>query len=356
MSGVLRTEPPGVVRRHLAALDVDQHTLLPWDPDADDTVHAVAVSADGTQLYVGGDFDHIAGTPASKLARIDLSTGKLDPTFEPGVRGSVRALALAGNRLYVGGTFDTVAGTAGGESRPKLAALDAATGELLPWIPPALGPGRYVSHAGTPVRTEPPGDVLAVAVTPVDGLVYAGGNFLDFAGRSALVALDPVTGQAAPQQWDIRRPVFDLAVSPADGRTVFASAGGSGGQVYAFRATQPRQPVWAAWVDGDAPGVAASASTVYLMGHYDYAGPENELRHHLAAFNAGNGAVDDWNPTANTPYGAFAAAVGADHVFVGGAFTRINGDPQPGFAQFTVPPPPPPPTTTTTHGAQRRPA
>ncbi|MDQ1566708.1 MAG: trimeric autotransporter adhesin, partial [Actinomycetota bacterium] len=114
-SGLLRTDPPGVARHHLAALDVDKHTLLPWDPDADDAVHALALSADSTQLYVGGDFDHIGGRPASKLARIDLVTGKLDPTFHPGVRGSVRALALAGDRLYVGGTFTTVAGPAGGE-------------------------------------------------------------------------------------------------------------------------------------------------------------------------------------------------------------------------------------------------
>jgi hypothetical protein len=78
-SGLLRTEPPGVVRHHLAALDVDRHTLLPWDPDADGTVHAVVVSADGTRLYVGGDFDHLGGKPAAKLARIDLSTGKVDP-------------------------------------------------------------------------------------------------------------------------------------------------------------------------------------------------------------------------------------------------------------------------------------
>ncbi|HEV7534610.1 MAG TPA: delta-60 repeat domain-containing protein [Acidimicrobiia bacterium] len=336
----VRTEPPGVARQHLAALDVDRHTLLPWDPDADGTVEALAVSADGTQLYVGGDFDHIGGKPASKLARIDLATGKLDPAFHPGVRGSVRALALAGDRLYVGGTFSTVAGPNGGESRPKLAALAAATGDLLPWMPPALGPGRFVSHAGSPMPTDSPGDVLALAVPPVDGLIYVGGTFLDLGGQSAVAVLDPVTGQIVPEQWGIRRPIYDLAVSPADGQTVFASAGGSGGQVYAFRSTAPKRPVWDTWVDGDAPGVAASDTHVYLMGHYDYAGPDNQLRHHLAAFNADNGAVDGWNPTANTPYGAFAAAVGADHVFVGGAFTRINGHLQPGFAQFAVPPAP----------------
>ena len=338
----------GEIRRHLAALDVDRGTLLPWDPDADGPVSALVASADGTSLYVGGDFNHIGGQPVAKLARVNAATGAVDPTFRPEVRGGVRALALAGDRLYVGGVFNFVAGPAGGEARPKLAALDAATGALLPWTPPPLGPGRYVGHNGTPTAAESGGDVLALAV-PADGSrVYVGGNFLDFAGQAGMVVFDAGSGEPLPQQWRTGRPIYDLAVSPADGQTVFASAGGPGGQAYAFRPDQPKTPVWSTWVDGDAPGVAASMTTVYLMGHYDYAGPDDALRHHLAAFDAGDGAVEPWNPVANTPWGAFSAAVGADHVFVGGEFTRINGRPQPGFAQFRLPPPPPPPTTTTT--------
>jgi hypothetical protein len=169
---------------------------------------------------------------------------------------------------------------------------------------------------------------------------------MDLGGQAGLAVLDATTAQPAPAQWRTGRPVFDLTVSPADGETIFASAGGSGGRVYAFRPDQPKGPVWSTWVDGDAPGVAASDTTVYLMGHYDYAGQQKALRHHLAAFDADSGSVDPWNPTANTPWGAFSAAVGAGHVFVGGEFTRINGTPQPGFAQFPLPPPPPPTTTT----------
>ena len=90
------------------------------------------------------------------------------------------------------------------------------------------------------------------------------------------------------------------------------------------------------------------------MGHYDYAGPERALRRHLAAFDAITGEVDDWNPVANTVTGAFAAAVGADQVFVGGEFTTINGRPQPGFAQFAAPAPPTGPTTSTTSTSRRR--
>ena len=341
--------PPGSQKRnYLAALDVDKHTLLPWNPDADGPVYALVLSADGTKLYVGGDFDRIGGTAAPKVARIDVATGKVDPTFRPGVTGRVKALALAGDRLYVGGSFDAVGGTAGLEPRPKLAALDAATGDLLPWTPPPLGPGAFLGHNGVPTPTAGSGDVLAIAAPGDGSRVFVAGSFLDFAGRSGLVVLDGTTGAAVPEQYPIKRPLFDLDVWPADNETVFAAAGGSGGQVYAFHADQPEKPVWSTWVDGDAPGVAASETDVYLMGHYDYAGPEKELRRHLAAFDADSGAVDDWNPVANTPQGAFSAAVGAGHVFVGGEFTRINGRPQPGFAQFDLATASAPTSTTTT--------
>jgi hypothetical protein len=342
-------------RNHLAAVDIDRHTLLPWNPDTDGPVRALALSADKTKLYVGGDFGLIGGTPAPFLALVDLKTGRVDPGFRPRLHGRVKALALAGDRLYVGGHFTSVVGPAGVEPRSKLAALDAVTGELLPWLPPDLGPGRYVGHTGIPTPTEWSGDVLAIAV-PVDGSrVYVGGTFIDFAGHGGLLVLDSVTAQPLPAQWRPGRPIFSLAVSPADGQTVFAAAGGPGGRVYAFSPTKPDQPLWATPVDGDAPGVAASASTVYLMGHYDYAGPERALRRHLAAFDAVTGEVDDWNPVANTTTGAFAAAVGADHVFVGGEFTTINGRPQPGFAQFAVAPPSPTTSTATTSPAPRRP-
>jgi hypothetical protein len=346
--------PPGAgvdatditTRQHLAALDVDTHALLPWNPDADGPVRAMLLSADGTKLYVGGEFDHIGGTPASRLARLDLKTGKVDPTFRSPVAGPVRALALAGDRLYVGGHFTSVEGPGGVEPRSKLAALDATSGDLLPWTPPALGPGRYVGHLGTPTAIEESGNVLAVAV-PADGSrVYVGGTFTDFAGHGGLLVLDPVTAQPLSEQWSPGRPVFSMAVSPADGNTVFASAGGPGGRVYGFTSAQA-PPRWETAVDGDPPGVAASPTTVYLMGHYDYAGPDRALRRHLAAFDATTGSVDDWNPVANTKTGAFAGAVGAGYVFVGGEFTMINGRPQPGFAQFAVPPPGPSTTTTT---------
>jgi hypothetical protein len=348
-----------VTRNRLAAFDVAGHALLPWNPDANGIVRTLAVSADGSKLYVGGDFTKIGGVYAPKIAMLDRQSGQVIKTFKSNVKGRVFSIALSGGRLFVGGDFDQVTGPGGvAVARNKVAALDASTGTLLDWTPPPLGPGRYIGHTGTPTPDAPSGYVYAVAV-PADGSrIYVGGNFLDLGGQGGMVVLDATSGAALPQQWTIDRPVFDLTVWPGDGTTVFAATGGPGGRIYAFRPSVPSRPLWKAGVDGDAVGVAASNTTVFLVGHYDFIIPKQSScyqycpngteRRHLTAFDAATGVVDPWNPKADTPTGPYSVAVGADHVFVGGEFTAINGAAHPGYAQFVLPPSMPPATTATT--------
>jgi hypothetical protein len=88
-------------RNRLAALDVDGRRLLSWNPNAKGVVRALALND-------------------SKLALVDLASGRVDSRFRPAVKGRVRSIALAGDRLYVGGDF-TRDGPAAGA---KVAALD----------------------------------------------------------------------------------------------------------------------------------------------------------------------------------------------------------------------------------------
>ena len=123
---------------------------------------------------------------------------------------------------------------------------------------------------------------------------------------------------------------------------------GRGGRIYAFDPDSPTRPRWSAAVDGDAVGVAASKTTAFLMGHYDYIVPKESTcyqfcpngtsRSHLAAFDAATGALDGWNPRADTSTGPRAAWVDDNHVLVVGEFSSINGKRQPGYAQFDVTP------------------
>ena len=327
-------------RNRLAALDVKRRTLLSWNPNANGVVRALALNRSKTGVYVGGDFSAIGGKAVSKLALVDLASGRVDRRFRPAVKGRVRSIAVAGDRVYVGGDFTRV----GHSPRAKVAALDAATGALLDWEPPALRSGRYLGQTGVPTTDAPAGNVYGLAV-PADGSrLYVAGNFIDFAGQGGLLVLDTATGAPLRRQWKVGRPLFDLEVWPGDGRRVFAAAGGPGGRLYAFDPDKPDKPRWSAAVDGDAVGVAASARHVFLLGHYDYIVPKGSTcyqycpngtsRRHLAAFDAATGELDGWNPRADTSTGPWAAAVSADRLLVVGEFTTINRQPRPGYAQF----------------------
>jgi outer membrane protein assembly factor BamB len=335
-------------RNHLTALDVATGMPTAWNPTADGAVRALALSPDRRRLYVGGEFLHLFGQEAAGLASIELETGTLDPAFRPGSVGKVEALAVANGRLYVGGAFTAVVVPegqpgSGTHDRPRLAALDAATGALLDWNPPSMKGGAYTGQTGVPDDAVAP-EVTALAVTSDGDLLHAGGTFLDFGGHAGLVSLDGATGR--PADWQpaaIKRPVFGLTPS-VDGRTFYGATGGAGGRIYHFDPEGDTKPVWYKQVDGDAMAVAVSATTAYLAGHYDFIVPdksdcyrhcpEGTERRHLAAFDALTGALDPWNPVADTNTGPYTAAAGANHVYVGGEFKNINGRRQPGFAAF----------------------
>jgi hypothetical protein len=330
--------PPGggatTTRKYLAAIDGASGQLTSWNPNASGNVFALALSADGHSVYVGGDFSSIGGVSAPKLAKVSLLDGKIDPNFRSSVKGRVRALALAGDRLYVGGDFTTI----GGQARPKLAAVDPNSGALNPWTPPPLGPGRYIGHTGIPTPDYSPGNVYSVAV--IGGKVFAAGNFLNIGCQGGLVTIDAGSGGLIEPQYNPGRPMFDLATY---GGILYAVGGGPGGRAYAF-SPDKATPLWKLKVDGDAVGVAASAGAVYVAGHYDYVVskssscyqfcPGGPRRHHVLAVNRADGILLPWTPDADTSTGPFTVTVGGDRLYVGGEFLKINFKAQPGFTVF----------------------
>jgi hypothetical protein len=377
--------PPITPRAYLAALDATTGTLLDWDVRPDDAVLALGVSADRRTLYVGGRFDSIAGAPVRKLAAIDIETGTLVPGFQPPViTDTVRSMAVWGNTLYIGGEFTSI----GDAAREQVAALDATTGALREgFVPPRNGGGRYKGQTGTEVHDSNDGGIHDLGVTADGRYLVVGGDFLDFGDRAGLLILDTATGQPAPWQPEIDRPVFGLAMWPGDNRTFFVSTGGTGGTVQAFRiedsvAAAPvadddddddddddrgrrnknrndrrsgpdnTEPLWVHKTDGDAEDVVATTERVILVGHYDYVLGENTVcgsssctggkdgdvpNRHISVFEPKGGAHDiSFTAQLNTPQGPYVALVGANSLYVAGDFTEVNGKPQPGFVQFAA--------------------
>jgi hypothetical protein len=95
-----------VARPNLLAYDITTGNLITsFAPTLNGEVRAVVASADGSTLFVGGVFTQVDGQTRSRVAALDAKTGALLP-FAPPISSTVTSLAFSGNRLYVGGDLD----------------------------------------------------------------------------------------------------------------------------------------------------------------------------------------------------------------------------------------------------------
>jgi hypothetical protein len=88
--------------------------------------------------------------------------------------------------------------------------------------------------------------------------------------------------------------------------------------------------------DGGTPACAISGGLLYLGGHFLLV--DGVARTHIAAITVTTGALDSWNPSANSARGLHDyATYGSGSSFklaAGGDFTKIGGVYQEGFALF----------------------
>jgi hypothetical protein len=190
-----------------------------------------AAAAFGDTLVLGGSFATVGAQPRPQLGSVSATTGAVTGWAPGGVGfGTVRAVAVrlvdAVRLAYIGGDFTQVAG----QSRRKLAAVDADSGALSPWAPEVTFPsgGRIASlhSAGS--------DIIV------------GGTFgsINGADRKGLALLSP-TAPATLRDFDAR---LDGSVEALDsaGRAAKLVVGGAFGRVgtraLGNLAIFPRQP------------------------------------------------------------------------------------------------------------------
>ena len=140
-----------VPRTRLLAFDIRTGELLPgWAPTINQVGRAIAASPDGRTIYVGGDFTAANGSTRGRFAAFDATTGALDQTVKPLANGSVRTIVAAGTTVWFGGSFENVTvAPAASVRKPRVAAVDARTGALLPFFT-AANPAQVESLALTP--------------------------------------------------------------------------------------------------------------------------------------------------------------------------------------------------------------
>lgn len=101
----------GFTRSRLAAVKSSgTGVVCDWNPGADNTVRALALS--GNTLFVGGDLTNIGGFPRTRLAAVDATSGSAT-SWNPKANAAVLVLTLADSlgKVYAGGTFSAIAGS-----------------------------------------------------------------------------------------------------------------------------------------------------------------------------------------------------------------------------------------------------
>jgi hypothetical protein len=333
--------PPGaaagtgeVARNHLAAFNATTGELLPFNHNLNAKAWVMTPSADGSTLYIGGDFTTVDGVGRSRLAAFDTATGALT-SWAPKASGPVRGVAVHGSTVYVSGSFNFVNSTVG---RKNLAAFSTA-GALLPWAPTADL------------------TVFRIAVAPDGSRVFVGGYFtvLNGIARRGTGALDPSTGATLP--WasaNVLPPhtgtcTSDIKDIRVDNNNVYFAAEGTGGGCFdgTFAARQSDGAlVWKNTCLGATQAIEIIGDFLYKGSHaHDCSSvgsfpqvPTAGARH-LLVQKLSDGSLGPWYPnTSGNPLGPRAFATDGTQLFVGGDFGTVNNKAQQGFTRFGGPP------------------
>ncbi len=293
-----------------------------WSADADGRIYVLLATTN--RLYVGGDFEIIAGAPRHNLAALDMITGQ-PLQWDPSAGGAsevVLALALSGHTLIVGGGFTSV----GSVARNSLAAIDSETGTVTTWNP---RPEHNQSFPPT---------ISALAVSETN--IYVGGYFTSIGGsfRTNLAAVSLVNGFATPWNPNPDGQIVSMAIA---GNTVFIAgtftniAGFARNSLVALDASAGTPTTWNP--DPHPPlqvnRLLVDNGALFVAGGFTNLFGQN--RNTAASFDLATGAITGWNP--NVIAGAVATlAVQSGRVYLGGSFRSVNGVPRQSLAAFDL--------------------
>src|SRR5439155_786683 len=180
-----------------------------FNPNANNTVLAIALQEDG-KILVGGGFsgvNSIGGQLRNGIARLDATTGLAD-LFDPNAgagAGGVIVCSIAvqaDGKILAGSCFDAIDGanSIGGQTRNRIARLDATTGSADSFDPNV-------------------NSTVFVITTEANDKILVGGSFTDTGGqtRNHIARLDATTGLADSFDPNADDIIYSIAVQ-ADGK------------------------------------------------------------------------------------------------------------------------------------------
>ncbi len=381
------------LRSRIARIHPDGTVEADFNPDADGSVSAIAVQADG-KIIVGGAFDHIGGISGSRITRLHPNSS-VDAGFIVQADGVITSIVVQANgKILIAGSFTTITDSIASYSRVNIARLNADgtldTGFLIlatngpvramvelspsgyiiggdfteistdddnnPETPPTVTPVSYMAllndngviNTGYNFGSNAP--VHALAVQP-DGKILVGGNFTSIGGqlRNKMARLS-VYGPA------------DLTFDPNSNalvRSIIVQADGNilvGGD-FTYIGNQTRNRIARLNTDSakaDAfnpnayitiPPNPCSVNSIALQtdGNIlvigDFTTIGGRLRNHIARLNTTTGAADStFNPIvsgASTTVSAINVQPDGK-ILIGGGFTSVDSNPRNRIARLSA--------------------
>lgn len=302
-------------RSNLGAVLADGSIDPYFAPTTNGPVRALALSEDGSTIFVGGRFTEVNGAPRHNLAAIDAVSGTLLEDWRADTTGDnpvVRALYVHGNHLYVGGKFTGI----DGKGKKKLARLDATTGDLTKW-------DTWVG-AG----------VLDFAADPDGTTMWVGGEFKKIRGvaRPYFGGIDMTTG--LPTEFAAtgnNSRVLSLVVS--DDGWVYTT--NNDNRTIGYRPQESPDPQWRRRTDGNVQSLAVIDGDLYLGGHFARMTDTGAGRPFFAAVNRFTGMDRPWHPLATgANKGCWVLVPEGQRLHAGGGFVKFAGVPQKRYARF----------------------
>ncbi|MEZ4738580.1 MAG: T9SS type A sorting domain-containing protein [Flavobacteriales bacterium] len=301
----------GTDRPYLAKLDAATGDLLPWNAviPAVGNNRVAAMTIHNGALYFTGVFNSVNGVPHANCAAVDLATALLTP-FDPptGVGSDAEAIAVIGNTVLVGRLSDQ-----------PLVAFDATSGAVSDWAPNAID-GRVYAIAGTPDNFLVAGEFLSIGGEDRDGFAALDG------ATGALLPQFPTPSSNAP----IKSLLVVGDTLFVGGR--FSSLGGATRRniaaIHIPTATVLDWGVPLGASNQEVSSMAVEGDVLYSVG--TFATADGQPRGLGAALSVSTGDLLPWDPASGSAISTVAAQDGI--VYVGGGFTSIGGQARQRFA------------------------
>lgn len=291
--------------------------------DTDGVVNAIAISEDGSTVFLGGKFTSVNGTPRANLAAVDAITGAVLPEWRADTTGEtpeVLSLAVLDDSLYVGGRFGGIDGKA---TYKRLAAVSVAGGVLVTAFQP-----KPSLHA-----------IRFLTVDQDERTVFAGGGFQTIGGQSrgaGIAELDGVTGAATPfAPAPVGSAVTAMGTSD-DGDELYFGVANNEVHAYATDGVGTRR--WTIKNGGDTQAIEVTADEVFMGGHFGQNLTQKVKRQWVLSTTKA-GAVTAWDAKlGGGSMGVWAIDATSQHLHIGGEFATVAGVNNPRYVRFDTAP------------------